>query len=643
MDNIPNQHDNDNPGDVNGNRQTENLPAAISPVSSNDRTPHEDGHSEGQVPAGNAGELPEIPESGEIQPIVASLQRRPLHANHLADLRASGLCDETIRAAGLCSAPAAATRLLGFHDSPALIIPYACHPGYVRIKPDLPRVDNNGRAIKYETPRGGSNHLYIPCRTRQRLMGMGQRAETIIITEGEKKALKADQEGFAAISVPGVWGWRSVDALREFAEIDWEGRRAVITFDSDVTRKPDVKNAIAALGEQLKKQKAEVRVVLLPDIDGHEKTGLDDYLVANGEEGLQALLDNAGDWFATLLAMLDCGLEPEPLEAAVKPLYELIGEAGVVSQEELVRRLRNRLKALGYSPPPVDELKRHCRGAQQERRNQPAAGPAANEPEIRFVAEGPEGAYQDNPGKQGLYDYSYERPFQLTNFNMFIDHEVQVHDDTQPHKRFSGRIELQGRTHPFAIKAEDFANNGKLTAAIYEAAGSKVEIHCKSEVLRTAISAVSTPMIRRIGTNFGWNADKTAYLVPGGQITATGFHAAEDGDMQVDLSDQEFAKRLKMKPLTTEQLAAVKRHVVADLLQLCPDRKVGYSLIAAVALSVLYRFSHGMNKPLLWIAGLSGSGKSHSAKLMQNFFGEFPIAGEKGVMSWGSTAEANPA
>ena len=156
---------------------------------------------------------------------------------------------------------------------------------------------------------------------------MGQRAQTIIITEGEKKALKADQEGFAVISVPGVWGWRSVDALRELAAIDWEGRRAVIAFDSDVTRKPDVKAAIAALVEHLKKQKAEVRVIVLPDIEGHEKTGLDDYLVAMDSEGLQALLDNAGDWFSTLLAMLDCGLEPEPLEAAVKPLYELIGEA----------------------------------------------------------------------------------------------------------------------------------------------------------------------------------------------------------------------------------------------------------------------------------------------------------------------------
>ena len=421
----------------------------------------------------------EIPEAADIDSIVQALRQTPLHANHLADLRASGLSDDSIRAARLCSAPAAATRLLGFHDSPALVIPYIGHPGYVRIKPDRPRTDNNGRAIKYETPRGDSNHLYIPGRTRQRLIGIGPATQSIIITEGEKKALKADQEGFAVISVPGVWGWRSVDALRELAEIDWESRRAVIAFDSDVIRKPDVKAAIAALVEHLKKQKAEARIILLPDIEGHEKTGLDDYLVACGQAGLQALLDNAGDWFATLLAMLEGGLEPEPLEAAVRPLYELIGETGAVGQEELIRRLRGRLKDLGYSPPPVAELKRQCRGAQRDRRN--SAG--QSEPEIRFVAEGPDGTYRDRPEKQGLYDYSREPPVQLTNFSMFVDREVQVHDDMQPHKRFSGRIELRGQPHPFTINAEDYANNGKLTASIFEAAGSKVEIHCKPELV----------------------------------------------------------------------------------------------------------------------------------------------------------------
>jgi hypothetical protein len=260
-------------------------------------------------------------------------------------------------------------------------------------------------------------------------------------------------------------------------------------------------------------------------------------------------------------------------------------------------------------------------------------------PEFRFIAEGREGEFANQPEWQGFYDHRYEEPRQLTNFNLFIEEDVHVEDELQTQRRFRGRIELLGQDHPFSISAEDYANNNKLSAAIFEAAGAKVKIDCPVEVLRMAISEVSNPTARRASANFGWNEAKDAYLVPGGRITGTGFREADENDIQIDLSEQEFARRLNMRPLMPDPLAEVKRHVVTDLLPLCSDLKVGYSLIGAVALSVLYRFTDGMNRPLIWIEGLSGGGKSHLAKLMQNFFGDFPIAGEKSVISWVSTVK----
>ena len=175
---LPNRDEISNPGDTNNTNdanQNSNFPADIRPASNNNGIPHDNGHgiADDEV-------LSEIPDTSDIQAIVVSLQCRPLAENHLADLCASGLNDETIRAAGLCSAPAAATRLLGFHDSPALVIPCAGYPDYVRIKPDQPRTDANGRAIKYESLRGSANHLYIPCHTRSRLHGMGESVQTVI-------------------------------------------------------------------------------------------------------------------------------------------------------------------------------------------------------------------------------------------------------------------------------------------------------------------------------------------------------------------------------------------------------------------------------------------------------------------------------
>lgn len=65
--------------------------------------------------------------------------------------------------------------------------------------------------------------------------------------------------------------------------------------------------------------------------------------------------------------------------------------------------------------------------------------------------------------------------------------------DLRPRRVFRGTIILLGADHHFTIDAEDFSKNGKLMAAIYGAAGAKAEIHCKPEMLRTAVSAVSGP------------------------------------------------------------------------------------------------------------------------------------------------------
>ena len=168
---------------------------------------------------------------------------------------------------------------------------------------------------------------------------------------------------------------------------------------------------------------------------------------------------------------------------------------------------------------------------------------------------------------------STEEPRQLTNFIMRITEDVHVADDLRPRRAFRGTITLLGADHHFTIDAEDYGNNGKLTAAIYAAAGAKAEIDCKPEKLRTAISAVSGPAMRRASTNFGWNADKTAYMVPRRADYPDGFQAADQSAVQVDLADQEFAKRLSLRPIPTEQLAATKQHIVEDLLQALPGRQ----------------------------------------------------------------------
>ena len=128
-----------------------------------------------------------------------------LTPGHLADLRASGLSDQQIVACGFYSlrTPDAISQCLnwgrpaaGMGD--ALAIPFYDGDGkainYCRLKCDNPRTNKKtGKASKYEAPRGSRNRAYFPPGTRASLKDP---LAPLLMTEGEKKAAKADQEGF---------------------------------------------------------------------------------------------------------------------------------------------------------------------------------------------------------------------------------------------------------------------------------------------------------------------------------------------------------------------------------------------------------------------------------------------------------------
>ena len=235
--------------------------------------------------------------------------KRSLLPQHLADLRKSGLSDATIKACGFHSLThsghvrlALRWKEYGGKLGPCLAIPFVDVNGkptnYCRLKPDRPRKGKDGKPVKYESPKGAPNLPYFPPGT---LAAINDPSTPLIITEGEKKVAKADQEGFHGIGLVGVYGWqkkRPRDATtgqasgpRELidglAAVRWEGRLIYLCYDSDVADNRDVLWAEWHLAQALCERGATVRVVRLspgqPGPDGKPaKVGLDDYLVARG-------------------------------------------------------------------------------------------------------------------------------------------------------------------------------------------------------------------------------------------------------------------------------------------------------------------------------------------------------------------------
>jgi hypothetical protein len=224
-----------------------------------------------------------------------------LHPEALEDLRRSGLDEATIAAAGLYTpAPGDLPRLLSARlvekVRHVLVFPYD-GAGYgaawrrddefVRCKLFPPVSDGQGHTIRYYQRAGTPPRLYIPARAQAAL---ADPTVPLLITEGEKKALKANQEGPSCVAVGGLWNWQiGGRPIADLDRIDWYEREAMIVPDSDVWTRPDLVQPVFALGKELEGRGTKVSVLKLPSGPGGAKVGLDDYLCTNPREAFAAL------------------------------------------------------------------------------------------------------------------------------------------------------------------------------------------------------------------------------------------------------------------------------------------------------------------------------------------------------------------
>ena len=236
-------------------------------------------------------------------------QATGLLPHHLADLRRSGLTDETIVAAAIRSEQCH-QRLAGILNRKswsrkcggAMVFPFVDDSGAVvlqRVKPDNPP-KINGKPAKYLSPTDAGIRLYVPPAARSALTNTDQ---PLIIGEGEKKSLAGTQAGFPTVGLCGVDCWhsrRSSALLPDLDRIAWNGRTVYIAFDSDAAENENVQVNERLLATALAQRGASVRIVRFPpgpvNGDGKpHKQGLDDYLVAHGTSAFHALLAAASD------------------------------------------------------------------------------------------------------------------------------------------------------------------------------------------------------------------------------------------------------------------------------------------------------------------------------------------------------------
>jgi hypothetical protein len=226
----------------------------------------------------------------------------------LQDLARSGITGDQAGAAGIGVVANAKAICDEYAAAPALVIPYLdvdgqhLSPPFARIRYLADPPSKNGNPFKapkpqrYAQPSNSGVHAYFPPGTRVDWRAVSEANDyPLIIVEGEKKALAASLHGFATVGLGGVYNFISLgELLPELEAFAWKGRPVYICFDSDAAHNPQIQAAEARLATELSlRRSAVLHLVRLPNLSDGSKQGIDDYLVNNGPDALEAALKAA--------------------------------------------------------------------------------------------------------------------------------------------------------------------------------------------------------------------------------------------------------------------------------------------------------------------------------------------------------------
>lgn len=173
-------------------------------------------------------------------------------------------------------------------------------PKFQRIRYDKPKAGK-----KYGQPAGSKVRLYFPptfALSMDRVLSRGwwdavedrdDKPRTVVIVEGEKKALALQQalgSRVVVVGLGGVWNWgRKADDGDRFLIDDWrliknwKDRDVYICFDSDVEDNPNVEHAEYSLQHALRTElKVRAKLITLDGGEDGEKQGIDDVIVQSG-------------------------------------------------------------------------------------------------------------------------------------------------------------------------------------------------------------------------------------------------------------------------------------------------------------------------------------------------------------------------
>jgi predicted P-loop ATPase len=190
-----------------------------------------------------------------------------------------------------------------------------------RLRRDAPEYRDDRPRNKYLSAYGNRKRPYFPPGSAEL---MSDTSVPLVLVESEKASLaltawsRRTGTKILALALGGCWGWwcaigkhttangKTVDEmgpLPDLMAIVTKRRRVYVLMDANAATNPAVQQARSALRRHLRKQKADVRILDLPEVSG--VNGPDDLVAERGDNAITAVLEGPeADWKSRLVRKL---------------------------------------------------------------------------------------------------------------------------------------------------------------------------------------------------------------------------------------------------------------------------------------------------------------------------------------------------
>lgn len=519
----------------------------------------------------------------------------------IEDLRKSGLSDEIINEAQLYlsqrqNLKESLVAHVGYKSNDGQTYAQSNHwyffgypqENYLRAKLKNP-IDNQ----KYLAPfQQQPRFYYLPKEAKK----LTKSTTKVVITEGEKKALKLTQElrkignDFVVVGLSGVTNYFSSLKPENFRLANKE---VYISFDADSFTNPDVAKQLLKLFIYIWSKKATPKIAFW---DKNKGKGIDDYLVAVEREGqnpattLQRLIEDAKENIFELHSFriediakycvdIDVNLE-EPEIKILYSKFQLKKHIAGITQADLVNLAQKERKA---------ELKDHIK-----------------ETGFNGLIEEKGGVYRICEGKKGIYKK------EIADFTMRFTKEITMIDDEE-NEVYEVTVKRGKKRKVFTIPADQITEVSTFRKAIAKkilAAYNITSTQEHNEFWRFIeyLSLEDMKICKK--TNFVGLIDNKTFL--------TGKNIARAGKIE---PLGEYVSTLKSKTEITETPFDLKSPVewIEEIIPNQSWKAFGQSVNGIFA-NRLYDEAN-LNIPIINLDGQSETGKGTIARFMRALFG----------------------